>query len=113
MPTHYKRLRINALREHGRRMAKARWSNDRARRDAEMPERIAEIRQIETENLPRSAGDVLGTLQWADARTGKVRRWVVRIGDRADQITVEFPGEKRSDSHGWAWFLSGLRKRIS
>jgi hypothetical protein len=78
-----------------------------------MPERIAEIRQIEMENLPRSAGDFLGTLQWADARSGKVRRWVVRIGSRADQITVEVPGGKRSNNHGWAWFLSGLRKKLT
>jgi hypothetical protein len=95
-----------------RRANKARWDADRARRDAEMPERIAEIQAIEMENLPRKSGDILGTFQWADARSGKVRRWVVRIGDRVDQITVEFAGDKPSESHGWAWLFTKIRKHI-
>ena len=108
----HNRLRIKALSERGKRMAAARWANDRARRDAEMPERIAALHEREINNLPRSQGDTLGVLQWTSASTGKVRRWVIRIGDRADRITVEYPGEKPSASNGWSWFLSKLRKHI-
>lgn len=71
------------------------------------------LAEIEIQNLPRRNGDALGCLQWTDFRTGKVRRWVVRIGNRADRITVESPGNKASPSHGWTWFLSHLRKHLS
>jgi hypothetical protein len=112
MHSRYNRLKANALSERGKRMAAARWANDRARRDAEMPERLAEMREIEMNNLPRKQGDILGTLQWSCARTGKVRRWVIRIGERCDRITVEAPREKPSASHGWSWFLAKLRKHL-
>lgn len=97
----------------GARLAnKVRWDADRARRDAEMPDRVMDIRRMEIENLPRKTGDVLGVFQWTSASTGKVRRWVVRIGDRVDQITVEFPGEVPSRSGGWSWLMTKLRKHI-
>lgn len=71
-----------------------------------------DARAVAVENLPRTAGDVLGVMQWTCARSGRVRRWVVRIGDRADRITVEAPGEQPTRSHGWAWFLAMLRRKI-
>jgi hypothetical protein len=71
------------------------------------------LAEIEAENLPRNQGDALGCLQWTDFRTGKVRRWVIRIGSRRDRITVEPPGGKPSPSHGWTWFLTLLRKHLS
>jgi hypothetical protein len=107
-----KLLKINALRERGRRMAAARWKKDRARRDAEMPERMAELREIEIQNLPRKSGDIIGVMQWTDARSGQTRRWIIRIGDRRDQITISSPSGPPTKSHGWAWFFSNLRKRI-
>ena len=70
------------------------------------------LEEIEIENLPRKQGDALGCIQWTDFRTGKVRRWVVRIGNRADRITIESPGDKPSPSHGWTWFLTQLRKHL-
>lgn len=91
----------------------ARWSEDRRRRDALEPERIRELAKVAAENLPRAAGDALGCLQWTDYRDGQVRRWVVRIGDRADRITVQAPAGKPSASHGWTWFLTRLRKHLS
>ena len=112
MHNRYNRLRIKALSERGKRMAKARWDADRLRRDSEMPERIAEMQAREIENLPKNEGDMIGVLQWTCADTGKVRRWIVRISDRRDRITVESPGEKRSQSHGWSWFLTNLRKHL-
>ena len=84
-----------------------------ARRMADADARIRELAEIDAENLPRRQGDALGCLQWTDFRTGKVRRWNVRIGDRLDRITVEAPGHPPSKSHGWTWFLTQLRKHLS
>lgn len=105
----YTPRRIKALSERGKRMAEARWAADRARRDAEMPERIREIAEINALNLPRKQGDAIGCLQWTDFRTGKVRRWTVRIGNRADRVTLESPTGKRTGSHGWTWVMDRLR----
>ena len=88
---------------------KVRWDRDRAKREAQKPERIRELADIAAQNLPHAPGDILGTLQWTDARTGRVRRWTIRIGDRRDQITAEQPGGKPTRSHGWHWFLTHLR----
>lgn len=93
-------------------MARVRWDRDRVRRDAEEPERVRELELVKALNFPRRAGDVLGTLQWTEAETGKVRRWVVRIGDRSDRITLESPGGRRTGSHGWTWALEKLRKYL-
>lgn len=49
----YNRQKAKALSDRGRRMAEARWKLDRQRRDAEMPERIRELAEIEAINLPR------------------------------------------------------------
>lgn len=105
----YNRRKAKALSERGKRMAAARWRLDRERRDAEMPERLRELAEVDAQNLPRFEGDPLGCLQWTDFRTGKVRRWIVRIGDRADRVTLEFPGGKRSKSCGWTRALDFLR----
>jgi hypothetical protein len=93
----------------------ARWAADRLRRDALQPRLIQKMNRIAAENLPKSEGDALGCLQWTDYRDGQVRRWVVRIGDRADRITVESTANPatRSGSHGWTWFLTRLRKHLS
>ena len=77
------------------------------------PEYLHDLAEIETLNFPRKQGDALGCLEWRNFRSGKVRRWVVRIGDRIDRITVESPGKKQSPSHGWTWFLTQLRKHLS
>jgi len=90
-------------------MNKARWDADRARRNAEMPERIRQLAEWDTWNLPSKQGDILGSLQWTDARSGKVRRWIVRIGDRSDRITMESPDGRKTGSHGWSWQLNKLR----
>ena len=90
-------------------MADARWKIDRARRDAEMPERIREMEEINAQNLPRKQGDAIGCLQWTDFRTGRVRRWTVKIGDRSDRITLHAPDGRHTESHGWAWALNHLR----
>lgn len=109
----HKRTRARYSSAKSAQMNKARWDADRLRRDAKMPERIRELAEIDAQNLPRKQGDALGCLQWTDFRSGKVRRWTVRIGDRIDRITVESPGEKPSSSHGWTWFLTKLRKHLS
>lgn len=105
---HYRKY-YKARSERGRRMARARWDTDRARRDAEEPERMRELAEITAQNYPRQSGDVLGTLQWTDAASGKVRRWIIRIGSRRDQVTAETPDGRRTGSHGWTWLLDHLR----
>lgn len=105
----YNQRKAKALSERGKRMANARWKIDRERRDVEMPERIRELAEIDAQNLPRKRGDALGCLQWTDFRDGKVRRWVVRIGDRADRITLHMPGKPPTKSSGWTWALDHLR----
>ncbi len=88
---------------------KVRWDNDRARRDELMPERIREMEEIEALNFPRNQGDALGCLQYTDFRTGKIRRWVVKIGDRSDRVTLHAPCGKHTKSHGWTWIMNHLR----
>jgi hypothetical protein len=107
--------RFNAGRitpKKSRAMNLVRWTADRARRDAEEPQRFSERAAIETENLPCKPGDPLGCLQWTDYRTGRVRRWIVRIGARMDQVTLQAPGKQPSSSHGWAWVLTKLRAHL-
>jgi hypothetical protein len=84
----------------------------RERRDAGMPERLLDLAMIEMENLPHKQGDPLGSFQWHDFRTGKVRRWVFRIGNRSNQVTLETPGGKRTVSHGGTWVMNHLRAWI-
>ena len=109
MRSGYNARKAKALSERGKRMAAARWKADRALRDAEMPERLRQLAEIDAQNLPRKRGDALGCLQWTDFRTGKVRRWTVRIGDRIDRVTLHSPGGRATGSHGWAWVLDRLR----
>jgi hypothetical protein len=90
-------------------MNAARWKADAERREAEMHERIREIAEWDVQNLPRNEGDAIGCLQWTDFRSGKVRRWTVRIGDRLDRITLESPDGRKTASHGWTWVLAHLR----
>ncbi len=71
------------------------------------------LAEIEVENLPRRQGDALGCLQWTDFRTGKVRRWTVRIGDRADRVTLHSPDGRNTSSHGWTWIMNHLRGFLS
>jgi hypothetical protein len=93
-------------------MARARWAIRNQRIAETMQERIRELEEIEIENMPTKQGDAIGCFQWSDFRTGKVRRWIIRIGDRADRITAESPDGSRTASHGWTWFLETLRKHI-
>jgi hypothetical protein len=93
-------------------MGLASQAKQRARREAEMPGRMRELAVIEAENLPRREGDALGCLAWHDFRTGKVRRWVVRIGDRADRVTLHAPDGRGTGSHGWTWVMNHLRTKL-
>lgn len=101
-----KRLRMSAL-------GKASQRVQQAARMERMADRLRETAEYDVWNLPRKQGDALGCLQWTDFRTGRVRRWIVRIGDRADRMTVESPGSKPGASHGWTWILTHLRKHLS
>ena len=88
-------------------------AKQRAKREAGMPARIRELAEIEIMNLPRKQGDALGSLQWTDFRTGKVRRWIFRIGSRADQVTMHNPDGRGTASHGWTWIMDHLRGHLA
>lgn len=65
------------------------------------------------ERLPR--GEFLGVLQW-HAADGQVRRWVIRQGSRANNITVQAlvaggPGGLLQRS--WSWVTASLRRVLS
>ena len=99
--------------ESSARANKARWEADRARREAERPQRIREIAEIHAENLPHKQGDMIGVLQWTCSRTGKVRRWTIRIGSRIDQITATTADGRKSNSMGWTRLLNSLRAYLA
>lgn len=77
------------------------------------PAYLRDLAEIEIMNLPRKRGDILGCLQWTDARTGSVRRWIIRIGDRIDRVTMESMDGRRTQSHGWTWILDHLRPYLA
>ena len=97
-----KRLRFSA-------MGKASQRVQSERRMADAQERLREMTEWDVQNLPRKQGDPIGCLQWTDFRTGKVRRWVVRIGNRSDRMTMETPDGRKTQSHGWTYLLNHLR----
>lgn len=97
------RLKMSAMGKASQRVQQER------RMTAMTPEVLREIAEIEVQNLPRKPGDALGCLQWTDFRTGRVRRWTVRIGDRIDRITLETPDGRKTASHGWTWAMDHLR----
>jgi hypothetical protein len=105
-----KRRGILFTSETSRRANRVRWSDEN--RKQELTESARRFAEIQIENLPKTQGDVIGVLQWTEFRTGKVRRWTVKIGNRIDRITVETPQTKPTRSMGWSEFLTGLRKRL-
>ena len=107
--TSYRKQREGRRRLRFSAMGKASQRVQAERRMADLPARLRELEEIEIQNLPRCQGDALGCLQWTDFRSGKARRWTVRIGDRADRITLEAPGGKPTRSHGWTWVMNHLR----
>ena len=113
MHTGYTSRKIKALRERGRKMASARWEQHRARMDAAAPAIALDLAEIEAINLPRRQNDPIGSLQWTDFRTGTVKRWTIRIGDRADRMTLHAPDGRATKSHGWTWILSHLRRHLT
>ncbi len=105
----YTARRIKALRERGRMMANARWDRHRELTEATAPAKLRDLAETAAINLPRNQGDPIGLLQWTDFRSGKVRQWTLRIGDRADRYTMPAPDGRATASHGWTWILNHLR----
>jgi len=56
------------------------------------------------------AGELLGALQW-HAADGTVRRWTIKQGSRANNLTISALG--KSVSGGWDKLLISLRRRLS
>ena len=86
--------------ERARRMANARWAKHRARPDD--PE------ALENEVLHPHL-DVIGSLEWRDFRTGEIKRWRIKRGDRVDRVILSTPDGRATKSHGWTWALDHLR----
>ncbi len=101
----HKARKSQQLRDRARKTANARWDKAKA-------EQESILAAIEAENLPRNPGDMIGALQWTDAATGKTRRWIVRMAKRRGQITLEAPGGKPTNPHGWTWAMTRLRSAI-
>ena len=97
------RLRMSAMGKASQRVQAAK------RMELVTPEYLRDLEEIEITNLPRKQGDPIGCLQWHDFRTGRVRRWTVRIGDRVDRITLHTPDGRRTKSSGWTWVMEHLR----
>jgi hypothetical protein len=83
-----------------------------AKRMEGMEERIRELEEIAIQNLPHKEGDIKGVFQWTDWSSGKVRRWKIRIGDRADRMVMEYLDGRKTKSHGWTYHLTKLRKHL-
>ena len=105
----YRQQRKERNRQRFSAMGKASQKAQAGRRLEHMAQRIRERAEWDVWNLPRKQGDALGCLQWTDFRSAKVRRWVVRIGDRMDRMTVHSPDGRCTESHGWTWILVHLR----
>lgn len=90
-------------------MGKASQASQRAARESRAREAAPLLAETALLNLPRCRGDALGCLQWTDFRTGDVRRWVVEIGERRDQVVLRAPDGRRTGSHGWTWVMDHLR----
>ena len=101
-----KRLRMSAMGKESQRV-------QAQKRMIGMEDRIREMAEIEVQNLPSNQGDPIGCLQWHDFRTGKVRRWAVRIGDRIDRITLHSPDGRRTKPSGWTWVMDHLRGHLA
>jgi hypothetical protein len=58
--------------------------------------------------MPRQ-GDAIGQLEYHCFRTGKVRRWAILRGDRADRVMLRSADGRQTQSHGWTWVMEHLR----
>jgi hypothetical protein len=90
-------------------MGKRSQEVQRQRREADItPEYLMDLKA----NPSLCDGDVIGSLEWRDFRTGKVTRWTVLRGDRVNNIRLRAPNGRSSKSHGWAWVLEKVRAVI-
>ena len=93
------------------------WTKERSAKAhaAKTRLRIERTSQREPELVRAPRDEYLGTLQWHDA-SGQVRRWVIRQGSRANNITVKALIHNQPDAikqRTWTWLLHGLRKLLS
>lgn len=95
--------------ELGRKLAKIRWAQERARKDLEEPARKMEMELARVIGEgPIALGQYVGTLQWSD-NSGKVRRWIVRRGMRSGQIIIDGVAQPKTTT----WLLDRLRRHLA
>jgi hypothetical protein len=61
-------------------------------------------------DLPDTAGELLGVLQW-HAADGRMRRWAIKQGTRMNGIQVIAQG--KTVECGWDHLFRSLRKKLS
>jgi hypothetical protein len=99
--------------DSSKRANKARWAADRARRDAEEPGRLRDLAAQHAAHPPITEGSILGAFEYRDHLTGKVRRWVVIRGNRADRIRLRFHDGRTTTDCGWTKALDNLRPHLA
>ena len=105
----YTRQRRRALSLRMSAMGKKSQAIQRARRESSVtPEMLLDL----AANPPLVRGDPLGAIQFANFRTGKIRRWTMLRGTRADNYQLRTPDGRTSRPHGLAWILNHLRPII-
>lgn len=99
-----KRRRANSLRMS--RLGKLSQAAQRAKRMAAMDaETVADM----LANPAPAPGDVIGSIEVSNFRTGEVLRWAVLRGDRVNNYRLRSPDGRMSRAHGLAWILDHLR----
>lgn len=92
-------------------LCEATWNAAKARLRIER----AESGMCDPELVRVPAGEFIGTLTWQDA-SSQIRRWTVRQGLRANNVTVEaFVVGHPAKRHACTWtaFLARLRSALS
>lgn len=94
------------------RAAKVKAHKEKCRRGGISSGKARRAKMLLVEATPRlrDAGDFIGTMELR-LDNDVVRRWVLRQGPRANNITISIGGAKKHC--GWDTLMSGLRKHLA
>jgi hypothetical protein len=87
----------------------------RKSQEVQRAQRMAEVTADEIADaleIPHE-GDAVGSFQYHDFRTGKVRRWTVLRGDRADRVMLRYMDGRQTKPHGWTWIMDTMRGHMA
>lgn len=107
------------IRRKTRRKTAGSWTPERSAAAHAAKARKRMARAVAGESMPEPRrvpeGEPLGVLEW-HAADGSVRRWAVRQGPRANNISVRAylaGSDAAARVMGWDKFLAALRKRLA